>query len=152
MSISNMAGFKSAPSAFGENLIPTVFIYNEHGINGNVNIESDGVGDDKNENANLISIVKYLIDQGEKYILDREIQSFRDHEALKQSLDVYPSFFFMTDMEWESNSQATPPLKKPTQMIPPGSRMSRSRFCGITLQLVARLCKLELFTAGMLIF
>ena len=112
MSISNMAGFKSAPSAFGEDLIPTVFIYNEHGINGNVNIESDGVGDDKNENANLISIVKYLIDQGEKYILDREIQSFRDHEALKQSLDVYPSFFFMTDMEWESNSQATPPLKK----------------------------------------
>ena len=45
-----MAGFQSAPSSFGEELKPTVFVYNEPGINGTKNIENDGdgVGDDKN--------------------------------------------------------------------------------------------------------
>ncbi len=126
MTNSKMAGFQSAPSSFGEELNPTVFVYNEHGINGNTNIKNDGVGDDKNENANLLSIVKHLIDQGEQYILDREIQSFVDPEVLKQSLDVYPSFFFMTDMEWESNSTANPPLKKAnpndSTWLPEGSK------------------------------
>ena len=64
MSISNMAGFKSAPSAFGEDLIPTVFVYNEPGINGKDQgtwQKEDGVRDHYNENANLLSIVQYLI-------------------------------------------------------------------------------------------
>ena len=124
MTNSKMAGFQSAPSSFGEELKPTVFVYNEPGINGTENIENDGdgVGDDKNENANLLSIVKHLIDQGEQYILDREIQSFVDPEVLKQSLDVYPSFFFMTDMEWESNQVVRKANPNDSNWLPDGSK------------------------------
>ena len=116
---------KQSPFA-GDDLTPTVFVYNEHGINGNKNIDNDGVGNDTNENANLLSIVKYLIDKGENYILNREIQSFRDPEDLKKKLDVFPSFFFMTDMEWQSNKDAKPAIKKanPNDLnwLPEGSK------------------------------
>ena len=91
-----------------DGLIPTVFVYNEPGINGYEEgwREKDGVGDTANENANLLSIVQHLIvNEGKGYRLDRSIQSMLDHEKIKESLDVYPSFFFMTDMEWETNQK-----------------------------------------------
>ena len=116
---------KQSPFA-GDDLTPTVFVYNEHGINGTVKINKDGVTDPMNENANLLSIAQHLIDKGEKYILSREIQSLRDPEFLKQKLDVFPSFFFMTDMEWESNQDATPSIEKANpndaNWLPEGSK------------------------------
>ena len=67
---------KQSPFA-GDELTPTVFVYNEPGINGKDSKDNwkccDGVGDERNENANLLSIVQYLIDQDENYILNREI-------------------------------------------------------------------------------
>ena len=65
-----------------------------------------------NENANLLSIVQYLINAGEDYILNRDIDTLKDPGFLKRSLDVYPSFFFMTDMEYQSNVRADPSLVK----------------------------------------
>lgn len=103
---------KQSPFA-GDDLTPTVFVYNEPGINGKdeifINGEitwrcCDGIKDRYNENANLLSIVQHLIDEKEPYKLDNSIRSFRDHNTLAEKLDVYPSFFFMTDMEAEINN------------------------------------------------
>ena len=107
MTNSKMAGFQSAPSSFGEELSPTVFVYNEPGINGKSETwqNGDGVGDHFNENANLLSIVQYLVDNDYPFKLDRSIDSLLDHDVLAEKLDVYPSFFFMTDMEYESDKQ-----------------------------------------------
>lgn len=99
---------KSRASDF--NAVPTVFVYNEPGINGKDGLQNglqsweccDGVQDIYNENANLLSIVQHLIVNEEYPLkLDRSIDSLRDHKVLAEKLDVYPSFFFMTDMEWE---------------------------------------------------
>ena len=107
----------------GDDLTPTVFVYNEQWINGKEESgKEDGVGDPMNENANLLSIVQYLIEQGEQYNLNREIQSFVDPEVLKQSLDMYPSFFFMTDMEWETNKAVKKADPKDSTWLPVESK------------------------------
>ena len=88
--------FSAKSRASDSDVVPTVFVYNEPGINGKnglINNEPswqccDGVRDVYNENANLLSIVKHLIDNGEKYILNNEIKSFKDPEALRRSLDI----------------------------------------------------------------
>ena len=86
---------------------PTVFVYNEPGINGKAENwqNGDGVGDHYNENANLLSIVQYLVDNNYPFKLDRSIDSLLDHDVLAEKLDVYPSFFFMTDMEYEFDQE-----------------------------------------------
>ncbi|PSJ36443.1 hypothetical protein C7I36_16750, partial [Zobellella taiwanensis] len=50
-----------------------------------------------NENANLASIIQWVINQGGDYTLDTSIQNFTDADFAKK---LYSSgFFFMTDME-----------------------------------------------------
>ena len=64
---------KQSPFA-GDDLTPTVFVYNEHGINGTVKTNKDGVTDPMNE-INVISPDGYdseLISTSNKLIVGLE--------------------------------------------------------------------------------
>merc|ERR1711904_623972 len=76
-----------------------VGVFSYPGLNGS------GVGDIRDENANLASIIQKKIDDGGSYILDTSITNFTDSD-LSTKLEKL-GFFFMTDMELQDPKDET---------------------------------------------
>jgi uncharacterized repeat protein (TIGR02059 family) len=93
------------PSLFSSSDPIHVVIYNQPGLNGS------GVGDKADENSNLLSLIQNEIDNGGDYVLNDRIVSFSNVDLLREGLAVFPSFFFMTDMEknFDPNSSGSLP-------------------------------------------
>ncbi|WP_343805532.1 DUF4347 domain-containing protein, partial [Marinobacterium maritimum] len=93
----NINGVSDNPVFEPDNSSTQVSVFSYPNLNG-----SDSSPGNSNENANLASIVQWVINEGGEYTLDTSIQNFTDAD-FADKLNA-SGFFFMTDMEQFTSS------------------------------------------------